>query len=209
MAEMRSLKQIEASRRNGARSKGPKTPRGKQISAANSAFSTGPVTPAGKAVSSRNALRHGLLASSVVLPSEVREGFEDLLADLHAELLPETPIEHRLVEVLAVIDWRRMRLWCIEMGQVAHELHAQERANDPIVDAEASQIPFMATSIAFGTLITRNRGIDSIKRHEADANREYRRTLAFYHSLRAARLNPGNFSRKQTEPTSEQIPEIQ
>jgi hypothetical protein len=60
----------EARRRNGARSRGPRTPEG-------------------KARSSRNALKHGLRAEEhVVLPDEDAAGFTALEAALIAELAP-------------------------------------------------------------------------------------------------------------------------
>jgi uncharacterized DUF497 family protein len=60
--------------------------------------------------------RHGMLAQSVVLPSESDAGFTALLADLLDEFQPETPSEVRLIEIMAVADWRRSRLWCLEMA---------------------------------------------------------------------------------------------
>ena len=89
---MSSDRRIAASRANGAKSRGPKTPEGKAVSAANSARSTGPVTPEGKARSSQNALRHGLLSQSIVLPTESAAAFEEILSGLRDELRPETPI---------------------------------------------------------------------------------------------------------------------
>ena len=60
---MPTEKQIQASRANGARSKGP-------------------VTPAGKQNSSRSSTRHGLLCRSVVLAEESPDRFAELLAAL-------------------------------------------------------------------------------------------------------------------------------
>src|SRR5882757_2709135 len=45
----------------------------------NAAKSTGPKTPEGKAASSRNALKHGLTATEVLLPNENRDAYNALL----------------------------------------------------------------------------------------------------------------------------------
>jgi hypothetical protein len=65
----------EASRRNGARSRGPKAPEG-------------------KARSARNALQHGLRAEKyVVLPDEDWDEFVTLEAALTAELAPDGTLQ--------------------------------------------------------------------------------------------------------------------
>jgi hypothetical protein len=58
-----------------------------QSSKANGAFSKGPVTPAGKQRSSPNSLRHGLCAKCIVLDYESRENFLVLLQQ-HIALQP-------------------------------------------------------------------------------------------------------------------------
>ena len=89
-----SPKQLEANKRNARRS-------------------TGPRTPAGKARVKFNALRHGLLAKSVILPirsrSEKRSHFDALLAQLIDELKPVGILEDMLVEKIAVSYWRLRR----------------------------------------------------------------------------------------------------
>lgn len=89
---MRTQAQIEASRANGAKSKGP-------------------VTEEGKNRASRNATRHGLLAETVVLKGESIERFHDHLAGFIAEFKPESSLELELVEKMAVFRWRQLSVW--------------------------------------------------------------------------------------------------
>jgi hypothetical protein len=183
---MRTQKQIEASRRNGAKSRGPKTPRARQpdIGDASSGMPRSDVPER----SASDRARHALLAASVVLPSEARSGFRSLLNQLYDELQPVTPIECQFVEVMAVCHWRRMRLWCLEMGQLAHALFAQQRIDDPLLDSEAGQIPVMPTAVAFGKLSSDNRTLGLMHRYESHFGREYRRTLREFKDHRSERL---------------------
>ena len=69
---MSTQKQIDASRANGAKSNGPKTPEGQQTS-------------------SRNNTRHGLLSRTIVLEGESLERFTELHESLILEHKPNTP----------------------------------------------------------------------------------------------------------------------
>jgi hypothetical protein len=81
----------EASRRNGAKSRGPKTPEG-------------------KARSAMNALKHGLRAEKyVTLVDEQWDDFVKLEAALTLELAPEGPLQSLLVRRVARAAWRLMR----------------------------------------------------------------------------------------------------
>jgi hypothetical protein len=168
---MRTLKQIEASRANGAKSLGPVTVEGRKISTANSLLSTGPVTPEGKALSSRNATRHGLLADAVVLDEESREEFLELLADLHEELQPKPGIETRLVEVMAVADWRCMRIWSVEKEQIAVETQKQVAAGCHGTGAK----PARCTSNAIRNMVDTSRAPDLFVRYDTRYRRQYMR----------------------------------
>ena len=119
---------IAASRANGAKSRGPVTDEGKRIAALNSTHSTGPVTPEGKFRVSQNATRHGLLADSLVLEGESEARFCGLLAAFEAELQPESQIEHDQAEIMAVAQWRRMRLWSIEKAEYIEETRRRKAA---------------------------------------------------------------------------------
>src|SRR5262245_62666747 len=81
----------EASRRNGAQSRGPKTPEGKTRSA-------------------RNALKHGLRAEKhLVLPDEDTAEFGALEAALVEELAPVGALQTVLARRVAVAAWRLAR----------------------------------------------------------------------------------------------------
>jgi hypothetical protein len=91
-----SSARAEASRRNGAKSKGPKTPEG-------------------KARSAQNALRHGLRAQqTVVLGDEDLDAFEALEAALMAELAPEGALQAVLARRIVAATWRLERAERIE-----------------------------------------------------------------------------------------------
>jgi len=103
---MATEKQIQASRANGAKSRGP-------------------VGFQGKRTSSRNSLRHGMLARTVVLEGESKDRFNELCKSLTDELEPRTAIENLLVQKMAVAHWRQMRFWNIEKAAMDHEVGKQ------------------------------------------------------------------------------------
>ncbi len=184
---MSSILRTESSRANGAKSRGPVTPEGKAASAANSALSTGPVTPEGKARSSQNAITHGILAETVVLPSESWPAFEKILNGYIAEYEPSTPSDRRLVEIMAVADWRRTRVWSVEMAQLTHALRTQERLADPLADQENAEIPSMHTALAWGSLNDASTILQNLNRYEVRYGREYMRALSLLEDRRARR----------------------
>src|SRR5919108_210446 len=118
LAALLSPARAEASRRNGARSKGP-------------------TTPEGKARSSRNALRHGLCAEQhVVVDGESPEAFAAFEAALIADLAPEGALQTLLAGRIARAAWRLERAERIEA-----ELFARERREYPCVSEPAPVAP--------------------------------------------------------------------
>jgi hypothetical protein len=92
-----SSARAEASRKNGAKSRGPKTLEG-------------------KARSARNALKHGLRAQKyVVLPDEDAAEFAALEAALVEELAPEGALQNILAERIARAAWRLERAERLEV----------------------------------------------------------------------------------------------
>jgi hypothetical protein len=97
-----SSARAEASRRNGARSRGPKTAEG-------------------KARSAQNALKHGLRAQKhVVLPEEDGVEFTTLETALIEELAPVGALQAVLAQRIAVAAWRLMRADRIEVEVLGH-----------------------------------------------------------------------------------------
>ena len=92
---MTSLRQIEANRRNAARS-------------------TGPITDAGKQRSRQNAVRHGLCAETVIGVLEDIEDYRGFEAAIIADFHAETAVERELVLRLASLLWRIRRTVTIE-----------------------------------------------------------------------------------------------
>uniref|UniRef100_Q01VG7 Uncharacterized protein n=1 Tax=Solibacter usitatus (strain Ellin6076) TaxID=234267 RepID=Q01VG7_SOLUE len=85
-----------------------------QAARANGARSRGPVTPEGKAISSRNALRHGLLAATVVLGNEDAKTFEGVFYMLIERFSPVDDIELSAIEEMAASHWRLRRVMSME-----------------------------------------------------------------------------------------------
>jgi hypothetical protein len=94
-----------ASRRNGAKSRGPKTPEG-------------------KARSAQNALKHGLCAQQcVVLPGERASAFAALEAALLEELAPEGALQAVLAQRVVAASWRLARAERLEAELFTREMH--------------------------------------------------------------------------------------
>ena len=94
---MTSQVQSEANRRNALKSTGPKSKKGK-----------------GRA--RLNALKHGLRAKDIVLPSEDGREFVGLRRALITELEPEGSLEEQFAERIVVCLWRLRRVYPIEAG---------------------------------------------------------------------------------------------
>jgi hypothetical protein len=105
---MRTPAQIEASRRNGAKSNGPKTAEGQERS-------------------SRNAIKHGLSSNKiVVLDGESEEAWEEYQRHFIAKFQPRDFVEERLVIQMAVNQYRLERVWSLQTATVDEGSATQE-----------------------------------------------------------------------------------
>jgi hypothetical protein len=101
---MATRSQIAANRRNGARSKGPRTEEG-------------------QAVASRNSLKHGLTAEHVVLLfGEAEDDFTRLHDEMRASFAPMDAVEEQLVEHAVLCAWRLRRAYRAEAESMNSKL---------------------------------------------------------------------------------------
>ncbi len=87
----------------------------------NAQLSTGPRTEKGKNWSRRNALKHGILASALLVTgggAEDHAEFDGLLNGLYTDLVPVGTLEEMLVETIAICYWREGRALRCEAGQI-------------------------------------------------------------------------------------------
>jgi hypothetical protein len=203
---MSSSLKIEASRANGAKSRGAVTEDGKRASAANSAKSTGPVTHIGKSRSSQNATRHGLLSESIVLDDECPEHFAVVLSLLEDELTPVTGIEQRFVETMALAQWRQLRLWTVEKVQIDREARKQylERYGREFnQDNEVDDRPVTFAALAFRAMSDESRALELVGRLDARYDRQYKSALSSFNAHRGARLKEARREEKRAKKQSE------
>ena len=85
-----------------------------QANQRNAKQSTGPRSKGGKAKASRNALKHGFLSVTIVLPDEKIEEFDALSDGLHRSLCPVGALEEQLVNIVAMELWRLCRVYRVE-----------------------------------------------------------------------------------------------
>lgn len=157
--------QAEISRRNGAKSKGPKTPEGKKTSAL-------------------NAIRHGLRSKHMfVLQNEVSEGWERLLSVCNAAFQPATAYEHELVEEIAAARWRLRRTWTVETGlfDIQMDKQAPELAETWDTFDEGTRL-----ACAFTALSDETHSLALLSRYETRLRRNFERAVA---NLEAHRKN--------------------
>ena len=96
-----------------------------QAARANGARSRGPITPEGKAISSRNAMRHGLLAKTILLSNENPERFAELFHFHTGRFGPVDDVELSMIEEMVASYWRLRRAMGIETSLLESALANQ------------------------------------------------------------------------------------
>ena len=132
---MRSLKQIEASRANGAKSRGRAS------------------ETAGQAAE-RNSFRYGLLAGTVVLPGESNERFLEMVQTLAGQFKPANEAEAALLDTMAMARWRQLRVVGLQRAATEMEMARQEgpapnRALEALKDHNGSLAALQRNEMAY------------------------------------------------------------
>jgi hypothetical protein len=146
-----SDRKLAANRANAQKSKGPRTPRGKE--------------------NSRNSRRKAFLASTILTAHESRGRFCNLVSSFYDEYRPEDSTERLLIEKMAVAHWRLLRMWSLETAGLALETRRQAAANP-------EQTPPTHTLLALHALSDSHRHADLLGRHERRYDREFYNALA-------------------------------
>ena len=165
---MGTIKQIDAARRNGR-------------------LSRGPVTPAGKARSSRNALKHGMHSSAVVLNSEDSSIYDTLLAEYIAEYKPVNRRERDLVETIVDSMWCLNRILTIQTASLDYEIDKQRKApiDGSVVIDEGTR-----AALAFAKLAETGSALGLLNRHEGRLRRAIERSQTRLEEMQKCRNEP-------------------
>jgi len=163
---MRTNKQIEASRRNGARSKGP-------------------VTEQGKATSSRNATTHALTSETlVVLQNESANDFESFRANLTDHFQPTCPLESDLVSEIAAARWRLRRILGIETSVMDRAMSELEDDFERLFEDGSEQL---RQAQAFQYLSNNTSVLTALGRYESRIRRSYEKAVADLRRMQSER----------------------
>jgi hypothetical protein len=96
----------------------------------NGRLSHGPTSAEGKRRSSQNAIRHGMLAATVVLPAEAQSGFKDLTDSFYGRFQPADNVEVGLIEDMCAAWWKTRRGWAIENRLLSDAIDVQRSGDE-------------------------------------------------------------------------------
>ena len=162
---MRTLKQIESSRINGARSRGP-------------------VTPIGKATAAQNSTKHGLCSRDVVLTNEDPEAWESLRQSFLGHWQPVNDMETLMIDELAACQWKILRAESMETGLLNMEMDILEpeiRRTFNKIDEPSRQ------AVCLKSLVDNSSVLAQLDRHQTRLSRQFDRTWKRLDQLRKER----------------------
>jgi hypothetical protein len=152
-------------------------------SRANGAKSHGPKTPEGKEISSQNALNHGFTAKkTIVLECENKEQFQEMLGYYTVTYQPGSAVEEDLISEMVSCRWRMQRLRVIETALLDSEMDRD------LPEIEIPEDPGYQLAFAFRRLVDESRAISLASRYESRLHRIHERTHRTLRELQQSRL---------------------
>ena len=175
----RSPAQIEASRANGAQSKGPKTPEG-------------------KAKSSRNRMAHGFRANCIPLTTESRAAYAEHLDAYMRRYAPADKVEEDLVGLTASNMWNVMRMSAIETALLDFEIsgvdvHSIEETYENMDEPGRLALAFKKTA--------GDNALETLRRYKSFTERAFHRAFQAVEQIRKERTAPPPAEPPKTEST--------
>src|SRR5947209_6875367 len=152
----------------------PTTDAQRAAARANGSKSHGPATDEGKAKAAMNALRHGLTAATLVLTTEDKPKFDELLNAYIDEYRPATQTESDLVQEIAVSKWLQRRCWALQTAVIDVTM---DRMEDEI-DEEFTELPNATrTVLAFVQQANANGALALLNRYAGRHSREWHKAV--------------------------------
>jgi len=151
----------------------------------NGAKSQGPTSAEGKEISSRNSLRHGCTAGhTILLACEDRGDFERMREDFNTMYKPVTLEEQSLVAEMFATSWRIRRATSIETALLDCEMITEE----PKVNQKFAVVDNgMVLAFAFRSLADESRVMSLLTRYESRLRRIRKQAHAMLLQLRQDR----------------------
>jgi hypothetical protein len=187
---------------------------------ANALHSTGPRTPEGKARSAQNALIHGLRARldpTQLVPQPEQAEYAAFHEDLSQNLDPQSPLEHLLVERIALLGWKLRRHAQAEAhlmdnvnqrdrdkveaaNRAAQEKHDQQLAYNqryriktppppPNLQPLPDPQPAAQLLTRFAQTLIADNPLNTLQRYESATERAFYKALTQYRILKTAPTN--------------------
>lgn len=155
---------------------------------ANAQLSTGPRTTQGKVRSSRNALKHGLLSSQILLEHEDAEELKALREGLYEELQPVGTLEVVLVERIVASAWLQRRALRAETALMEWQHGLGMRWKPEIWEDNQKWRREQRADRATFAMLADSR-LEKIQRYETAKERQMYKALHELQRLQAARQN--------------------
>ncbi len=182
----------------------------------NAKKSTGPRTREGKRRVSRNALKHGLSASQVLMPGEDQAEFERLRDGFVDVLDPRDEVELALVRQMVSAEWRLRRIDRLEASTVKHCMRLRKpfelkEPPDRRIPGTPEELDAQLADIVFYAECVQGDAISKYARYSSIYTRQFHRArkLLKEKQAEAEMPEPTETDNGSTKPISDNFQEIQ